>query len=95
MENLLGLNSLEIIGGSLIIENNPVLESLQGLESLISISDQIFVGGTTDFLTPNPKLTNFCPISEIILNKDDSKVSIFNNGYNPTKEDLKKGNCKK
>jgi hypothetical protein len=95
LKNFLGLNSLELIGGSLIIQNNPALESLQGLEFLTSITNQIFIGGTTDFLAPNPELTNFCPVSELILNKEDDKVSIFNNGYNPSKEELRNGNCKK
>lgn len=107
--NLINLNGVESITALEYLEvgGNDNLESLEGLNNLntvtpssFSFPPEILIGylTTADFndlpIAPNPNLTNFCAIENLINNlNSEVEVLIENNGYNPSLQDFADGNC--
>ncbi|WP_290698083.1 hypothetical protein [Lacinutrix sp.] len=96
--NFQGLESLTQINPiagnyNLLIDNNPNLLSLSGLDNLIfTQTADINIGGSSGFSSGvgNPLLTDFCALQSSFLN---SSSVIENNAYNPTIQDIQNGNC--
>jgi len=57
-----GLSNISSIGGSVFIRNNPVLESLNGLEGLTKIEGSLIIGGYSDGI---PLLSDISALSNI------------------------------
>ena len=86
LTDLSGLNNLTKIGsiagaGKLYIQNNLSLTHLNGLENLTSSY------GTSE-ISNNESLVNFCGLINFTSN-----LTIYDNAYNPTLEDIQNGNC--
>jgi hypothetical protein len=94
-----GLRNLERLAYYIIIESNPSLTSLTGLESLHSRFTDYNYSWDERYDPPmisivgNPGLTDFCAISHLTGN-EDFQLNISVNGYNPTLEDFQDGRCK-
>jgi len=83
------LNNLQSIDGGtgstgFMIEYNPMLHSLEGLEGLTYVYGNFFI-------QHNAALTDFCAISALILSQQS--YSLFGNGYDPDSSDFIAGNC--
>jgi len=97
--NLTGLNSFETnttnTGGGFYITENDLLTSLGGLENLTSVY-RIRIGVNSvaaGSSAPNPNLTNLCALQNLFTNGTHTYVSIANNAYNPTVQNIIDGNC--
>ena len=94
LKNLNGLNKLSTVVYNLTIGECPMLKSLEGLNNLNVVGDNIYIGEHWDGDPfPNDSLSDFCAISELILSKNEEKVHISNNRYNPSYEDFENGDC--
>jgi hypothetical protein len=82
LENINGLSSLEVCN-NLTIQSNI---SLKNLDGLVKLND----GGIS--ITGNTSLNNFCGLGLISTN-NTVNFYIYDNLYNPTKDDIKNGNC--
>ncbi|WP_313111895.1 hypothetical protein [Aequorivita sediminis] len=98
LEKLDMFPNLETIQGRLIIENHKKLKSLQSLNNLTFVGNQLYIA-------ENLILSNYCGLKTLIqteggLQEGDSGPPynvpyfvIVNNLYNPTRQDLRDGNC--
>jgi len=71
----------------LSISRNNNLESLNGLENLTYFSGDIFE------ITSNPKLHDFCALTNFFQLNTLSQPNISYNAYNPTQSQISAGNC--
>lgn len=85
INNLLGLSGLNKVR-NINLYNNANLGSLEGVETLRVITERLIV-------MRNPKLTNFCSISNL-TGQAPLDWTIRDNQFNPTKDQLITGNCK-
>ncbi|WP_298239488.1 leucine-rich repeat protein [uncultured Algibacter sp.] len=83
LSNLIGFNNLESINELGIMDSS--LENLSGLNNLKQINNRFQA-------TYNPNLNDYCSLSEAFENFTGN-YEVYSNLYNPTKEDLKNGNC--
>ncbi|MDO6820196.1 hypothetical protein [Zobellia sp. 1_MG-2023] len=90
LNTLTGLDNIISVGGNLHIRGNENLVSLIGLENLNSVGNQTVIG---DSFRPNPKLENFCALTNLFTTGTFSTVSISNNKYNPSFNDIYNGEC--
>jgi hypothetical protein len=100
LTSLASLNKLTIIGENLSIYANNSLTSLDGLDNLTKIGGNLNLGvdkyGNT--WTPGNAITDFCSISQLIINGQiiKSEYNVANNSYNPTFIEIKNNNnCSK
>lgn len=89
--NFQGLNKLRSIQGTFGMENvspwnEPQLRSTDGLESLEYVDQNII-------FKDNPYLTDYCEISDFLINDFKEGFSTQGNFYNPTIEDIRNGDC--
>ncbi|WP_439481656.1 hypothetical protein [Cyclobacterium plantarum] len=84
------LSGIKTIKNMMEITGNELLESLDGLESLESISG---AAATTLKITNNSALTDFCGIKPLLEKKPDLGVAIVENGFNPSPAEIAEGNC--
>lgn len=89
LTSLTGLDNLNTIGGSFTMFRNKNLISLAGLENLISVGSTI----TIERHDQNPRLSDFCALTNLFVNGTYGPVNILNNFFNPTVQDIKDGNC--
>lgn len=88
LENLESLN-LERIINNLAITFNDNLQSLEGLESIQEVGDFCRVT-----IHSNPFLTDFCSLTAFTEQSNvETLYTVYNNGFNPTFQDLLDGNC--
>lgn len=94
LQTLEGLNNLVSLSAYSTICCNPSLTSLDGLENLSSVHD-IYIGeSSTGSIIPSQDfLTDFCALSNLVINGSYMSLNIDNNAYNPTVEDIVNGNC--
>lgn len=92
--SLEGLNNLTSLSGLSNITTNLSLTSLDGLENL-SLAQDIYIGRNSSgaILPSQDLLTDFCALNNLALNGNYNSITIENNGYNPTVEDIVNGNC--
>jgi|GEM_PF-2790720 len=88
LTSLRGLRNLKQVSRKLTIQNNLSLNSLEGLESLIS------VGGNRIQILTNNYLTNYCALSKPFNEGTFPVVETSENGYNPTVEQIQGDECK-
>ena len=84
--NLTGLENLKTINGSTIINENDSLLSISGLSSLITVNFNFII-------SHNTILTDYCSIQPLLLNGSYWIITIVDNKYNPTIDDIKNGDC--
>lgn len=92
IKTLVGLDQLNFVG-MLVIGKNDSLQTLNGLNKLQIVKNQVRIGGTQFYNESNPLLLDFCAIRSLLLTKNQSDVFISNNGYNPTNQQLIDGQC--
>lgn len=83
LKNLNGFNSLETINQLGIKDSS--LENLSGLNNLKQINNRFLA-------SHNPNLNDYCSLTKAFENFTGN-YEVYSNLYNPTKEDLKNGNC--
>lgn len=86
LNNLIGLHNLKMLQFTLQISTNENLQSLEDLESLETIGEDIII-------TSNPTLSNFCALTLPVANGFSGFYTVFDNFYNPTQEDITNENC--
>ncbi|APD06651.1 hypothetical protein UJ101_01123 [Flavobacteriaceae bacterium UJ101] len=107
--SLEGLNNVTSIGSYLWILNNENLTSLTALSNLTSIGIELVISDNKNLtsleglnninfverigITENTNLIDFCSIYELITSETLYIFDVYNNSYNPTKEDILNGNC--
>lgn len=97
MTSLKGLDNLEkIFNGIFVLANNKKLTSLEHLEKLktIQIGDYDIINRLT--IEKCEMLDHYCALKDLLIEKmeaDPSKVSIKENKYNPTLQQLRNGEC--
>jgi len=83
----IGLESLTTIGGDMSIILNEDLLNLNGLEKLVSKN------GNPDLtIWNNTNLHNFCGLKPLLSNFNGI-LSVLNNAYNPSIQDIATGDC--
>ena len=82
--NIDSLSSLETCS-NIDITDNPRLENLNGLVNLKQVEGTIRI-------VRNNSLRNFCGLT-LLASLYPTEFVIVNNYYNPTKDDIKNGNC--
>jgi len=94
-KNLIGLESLTHIGFEILIHDNTLLESLNGLNNVSFLGQNSKIGLTQYGVSsgPNPLLTDFCALQNLLTNGTYCGLTISNNAYNPTVTDIIAGNC--
>ncbi|AEL27668.1 receptor L domain-containing protein [Cyclobacterium marinum] len=85
--NLRELSNLKKITRSLTIQDNINFNSLEGLDNLVSVAGSMIIQS-------NNYLTNYCAISKLVNEGTHPKITIDNNGYNPTLEQIQGEECK-
>jgi hypothetical protein len=90
LSTLDGLASLEYIADDLVVHYNDHLTNLDGLSAVT------FVGGDLIRVHTNPLLRNYCGIVSLFQN-GGTQAHLFAaaNGYNPTRQELVDGDCKR
>ncbi len=83
----IGLEGLTTVGGNMSIILNEDLLNLNGLEKLVAN------GGKPNLtIWNNAKLSNFCGLKPLLSNFN-GVLSVLNNSYNPSKQDIVTGTC--
>ncbi|MBT8303186.1 MAG: hypothetical protein KJP09_01860 [Bacteroidia bacterium] len=85
MEGLENLTSVNSIG----IHAHDNLETLSGLNGLTNVNQGISIG----FIEGNTSLSDYCALENLLTNGTFGGVTIENNAYNPTVQDIIDGNC--
>jgi hypothetical protein len=83
--NIEGLSNLNKVDGSVDIYFNTYLQHLNGLENLNTAQDFD--------ISFNNFLSDFCALQNLFSNGTYGAVSIQNNAYNPTAQDIVAGDC--
>ena len=74
-------------GGTVIIVDNPLLQSLDGLQNIVTCDGDISIWG-------NGALVNFCALKDFLeIGNFSYKFEIFANIFNPTRDEIIAGNC--
>ena len=94
LNTLEGLNNLVSLEAYAAITSNTSLSSLDGLGNLSSVED-LYIGRNSSMasLPTQELLTDFCALSNLVLNGSYNSITIANNAYNPTIDDIANGNC--
>ncbi|MFK5895019.1 MAG: T9SS type A sorting domain-containing protein [Pseudomonadota bacterium] len=75
--NLYGLSNIESVGQDLIINNNPLLTSLEGLENLISVDDFFLDISYNDALINLSGLNNLTSVFLLNISNNNSLTSLY------------------
>ncbi len=78
--------SISTIGGDLKLENCDLLTEVAGMESLISVNGNLYI-------QDNELLSDFCDLTDFFTSGSYNEVTITDNLYNPTLEDILNNNC--
>ena len=94
LTDLTGIETLTSLNGNLIVQNNENLTSLYGLQNLLE-TNNVIIGGETEYgsSSPNESLADFCDLTNLFTSGEFGSVTITNNLYNPTSEDIINNNC--
>jgi hypothetical protein len=90
--SLLPLNTLKTIQGNLLIKNTQLL-TLNGLENLISITGDLSITSDLEQNMPIQNIDDFCALQNLFINGAFGPVTIMDNGFNPTVQEIINGNC--
>ncbi|GAB5400517.1 MAG: hypothetical protein Aureis2KO_21020 [Aureisphaera sp.] len=86
LRSIEGLSQITLIPGGMEARANNVLESLEGLNNLNTIVHNLSINS-------NNSLTDFCALEGLVVAGEFGGLSIFNNPFNPSAEDIIEGNC--
>ncbi|MGB1042353.1 MAG: hypothetical protein ACPGU6_03090 [Tenacibaculum sp.] len=88
--NLLNFDGLENTNtiSTIKFSDNPSIENLNSFKKLTAIGSII--------IASNKKLINLCALQEPIIQDVNNYITyeVFDNAFNPTREDIRTGNCK-
>ena len=85
-------DELNIIRGNLLIKNTQLV-TLNGLENLISISGDLSITSDFEQNVPIQNIENFCSLQNLLNEGMFGIVTIINNSFNPTVQDIINGDC--
>lgn len=96
-----GLQALAHVGRRIGIRENPVLQTLEGINNIRSIGEnKINIGACGSANSGNPQLTDYCALTGIIerftipvLELGGSCIDSYSS-FNPSFQDILDGNCK-
>lgn len=89
LNSLEGLNKLSEITGSFTLEKNPKILKLDGLESFVNMQTSENVS-----VYDNEALVDFCGLTNLFtIGTFNGALTISDNAYNPSYQDLLDGNC--
>ena len=83
------LSDLEKIFGNLAIIDTQIT-TLDGLDNLILVTDDITITSTSPSFQ---NTTDFCALQGLLAGGSFKSISIYNNQFNPTVQDIIEGNC--
>ena len=83
------LSGIEKIFGKLAIIDTQIT-SLEGLNDLILVTGDITITSTGSDLQ---NITDFCAIQDLLAGGSFKSVSIYNNEFNPTVQEIIEGDC--
>ena len=86
------LISLRIIEGDVIIMDTD-LQTLDGLENLEQITGSLSITSNMSQGMPIQNIVDFCALQNLFTNGTFGQVTIQDNGYNPTVQNIIDGNC--
>jgi len=92
-ENLSVFSNLVSIGEGIKVINNTSMISLDGVENLLEVGSIEIGIDSQGSSKPNVNLTDYCALTNLITNGTYGEVTIENNAYNPTVQDIIDGNC--
>ncbi|AWW28971.1 hypothetical protein DN752_01820 [Echinicola strongylocentroti] len=81
-----GMSLKKVAGNFIFIENNKI-DGLTGLDSFRELGKELIIKN-------NNKLIDYCPISKLFYESPEIKGEISGNGYNPSFNEIKHGECK-
>lgn len=91
------LESIVVVKRNLWIINNDQLQSLEGLENVLSAGFDYNIPGATKRtldISENDLLKDFCALKGLLTDGYAPFVNIHQNAFNPSKDDIISGNCK-
>lgn len=83
------LNNLEKIFGKLAVIDTQIT-TLDGLDNLILVTGDITITSTAPAFQ---NITDFCALQGLLAGGSFKSISIYNNVFNPTVQDIVEGNC--
>lgn len=90
--SLAPLTTLRNVEGDILIQDTS-LETLNGLENLISITGDLSIISNSNQGQPIQNITDFCALQNLFSNGNFNTVDISGNVFNPTVQDIINGNC--
>lgn len=90
--SLASLTTLRNVEGDILIQDTN-LQTLNGLENLISITGDLSIISNSNQGQPIQNITDFCALQNLFSNGDFNTVDISGNVFNPTVQDIISGNC--
>ncbi|MDW3194229.1 MAG: hypothetical protein R8G66_17780 [Cytophagales bacterium] len=87
LTSLDGLQNLSRIGDEISISRNPLLENLEGLNALARVDNHVRIYGCTS-------LKDYCALELLVADGVAVFAEIEQNAYNPTLQDIRRGDCK-
>lgn len=87
--SLESLDHIEKIIGNVVIADTE-LESLDGLENLFLVTGDITIKSTPPYEQP---ISDFCALQQLLSGGSFKSLSIFDNLYNPTSQEIIDGDC--
>jgi hypothetical protein len=104
LKDLKTFSNLTVLFSRITLVNNPLIQSLEGLENISQVvytetpmgnhPGITFPPPVLFRITDNASLNDFCAFHEPIAKFDKEFSRIENNAFNPSHEDLSKGRCK-
>ena len=90
--SLVPLLTLHTIEGNVIIMDTALL-TLDGLENLERVTGSIDITSNLNQGMPIQNITDFCALQNLFITGNFGLVTIQDNGFNPTVQDIINGNC--
>lgn len=87
LTSLDGLQNLSRIEDEISISRNPLLESLEGLNALERVENRVRIYNNTN-------LMDYCALDLLVADGVAVFAEIDENAYNPTLQDIRRGDCK-
>ena len=90
--SLVPLTTLVEVEGDVLIRNTSLI-TLNGLENLITVTGSITINSDLEQGMPIQNINDFCALQNLFTNGAFGTVTIADNGFNPTVQDIIDGNC--
>ncbi|NQY05430.1 MAG: hypothetical protein HRT68_04280 [Flavobacteriaceae bacterium] len=87
LNSLLGLENITTTNSWLNVRDNAALTSLDGVNNLTTVNDDVFINN-------NAQLSDLCALTTLFAaGSVTGNVTISNNAYNPSGQEIGNGNC--